>query len=224
MRTKMPFIKDEDLQQIVKLFDALEHPVRLVTFTGEVGCQYCDDTRRLVEEVAALSSKITLDIFDYTKDADQVKRFGIDRTPATVIMGDDDYGIRLYGVPIGYEFSTLIEDIIMVARRDSGLSKETRERLATIVDPIHLKVFVTLMCSHCPGAVRLAHQMAMESPKVSADMIEATEFPELAQHHGVMGVPKTIANDLSVVDGALPEKVLVEAVLSAVGAHSSNTT
>jgi len=210
----MPLIQEKDREQIRKLFDRLEHPVRIINFTSGIDCEYCDDTQRLLEEVANLSDHISLETYDFRSDAAEVARFAIDKIPATVIMGEDDYGIRLYGVPYGYEFSTLIEDIVMVSRRDSGLSEETRNRLAQITDPIHLKVFVTLLCPHCPGAVRLAHQMAMQSPNVTAEMIEAQEFPDLARSHGVMGVPKTLANDKSVVDGALPEKVLVEAVLA----------
>lgn len=40
-------------------------------------------------------------------------------------------------------------------------------------------------------------------------MVEATEFPHLAQRYNVMGVPKTIANEIGLMDGALPEEALI---------------
>ena len=42
--------------------------------------------------------------------------------------------------------------------------------------PVHIQVFVTLTCPYCPMAVQLAHEMAMESPLITSDMVEATEF------------------------------------------------
>ena len=57
--------------------------------------------------------------------------------------------------------------------------------------------------------MQLAHQFAMESDKVTADMVEAMEFPHLSQRYGVMGVPKTVANGKGVAEGALPEEYLL---------------
>ena len=62
--------------------------------------------------------------------------------------------------------------------------------------------------------------MAMESPQVTADVIEANEFPELSQYYGVSGVPKTIINDRLEFVGAIPESAFVEAIRQAVGAPS----
>jgi predicted DsbA family dithiol-disulfide isomerase len=56
----------------------------------------------------------------------------------------------------------------------------------------------------------LAHQMAIESPHVTADVIEASEFPELIQRYGVRGVPKTMINGTIGIEGAVPEAALVE--------------
>ncbi len=64
----------------------------------------------------------------------------------------------------------------------------------------------------------LAHQMAMESPLVQADMVESYEFPELAERYGVGGVPHTVINDgAGNVIGAVPEGYLVDEIRQAVG-------
>jgi hypothetical protein len=61
--------------------------------------------------------------------------------------------------------------------------------------------------------VVLAHQFAMESPMVEAEMVEATEFPELANRFDVSGVPQTTINQGAVnVVGAVPEAQLVEQI------------
>ncbi len=64
--------------------------------------------------------------------------------------------------------------------------------------------------------MQLAHRFALESDNITADMVEAMEFPHLAQRYAVMGVPKTIANGKSVADGALPEPYLLGNILELV--------
>jgi predicted DsbA family dithiol-disulfide isomerase len=63
--------------------------------------------------------------------------------------------------------------------------------------------------------VRLAHQFAIEHDLITADMVEATEFPHLAQRYQVRGVPRTVVNETGFVDGGLPEAAFVEQVLAA---------
>jgi alkyl hydroperoxide reductase subunit AhpF len=115
----MAFIQDKDRTVVQTRFEELDQPVKLINF------------------------KITLEEYDFVADKDAVKRYSIDKIPATVVEGDKDCGIRFFGIPSGYEFGTLIEDIIMVSKGDSGLEPETRRALATLQEPVHLQVFVT---------------------------------------------------------------------------------
>jgi hypothetical protein len=63
--------------------------------------------------------------------------------------------------------------------------------------------------------VRLAQHMAIASPRITAECIEATEFPELSQRYRVMAVPKNVINDKLQFEGAIPEKDFLGAVLRA---------
>ena len=119
-------------------------------------------------------------------------------------------GIRYAGIPSGHEFSSLIHDLILVSGRDSGLGQETRNFLKSLDSPVLLQVFVTPTCPYCPRAVVLAHQMALESSMVEAEMVEAMEFPDLSNRFGVSGVPQTTINFGSgTVVGAVPEDDLL---------------
>ena len=63
----------------------------------------------------------------------------------------------------------------------------------------------------------LAHQMALESPMVEAEMVEATEFPELSKRFHVSGVPQTTINaGAGTVVGAVPEDQLLKEIQRAV--------
>ncbi len=143
----MALLKDEDRAHLIEHFKSLEIPVKMVVFTQQMECQYCKETRMIAEEIADLSDKISLEVYDFEKDKEIVETYSIDKIPATVIMrgGDNpkDYGIRYFGIPSGYEFSSLIEDIIMISGGESGLSQSTKEYLSNLKDPVHLQVFVT---------------------------------------------------------------------------------
>ena len=119
------------------------NPVKLVNFTQALECHFCAETRQLVEEVAALSGKIELEVYNFAIDKEKAEEYGVDKIPAIVIMSEKDYGVRFYGIPSGYEFSSLVEDIIDVSRGEVELLPATKEALAEITEPLHFQVFVT---------------------------------------------------------------------------------
>lgn len=139
---------DANIQkQVRQVFASIQNPVRLLMFTqgegGALECQMCHDTRQLVEEVAALSDKISIDVYDFVGDEKLAQELGVDKIPAVVIAGEKDYGVRFFGIPSGYEFSSLIEAIVAVGRRQSSLSKKTLQAVQQLNKPVHLQVFVT---------------------------------------------------------------------------------
>jgi thiol-disulfide isomerase/thioredoxin len=77
-------------------------------------------------------------------------------------------------------------------------------------------VFVTPTCPFCPRAALLAVRLATSSARVTAEVVSANEFPDLADRFGVRGVPKTVVNDDDAFVGALPEAAFVEQVVRAV--------
>ncbi len=212
----MPIIGQKDTDFLRKEFsDKLVNPVRLVMFTQEFECEYCRETRQLVEEIAALSDKIDAEVYNFITDVEKVQEYNVDKIPAIAVVGAKDYGVRYYGIPSGYEFTSIIEDIISVSEGDSGLSAATREAIAQITKPVHIQVFVTPTCPYCPRAVRLAHQLAIESDLVRADMVEASEFLHLINKYEVYGAPRSVFNETVYIEGAAPEPMFLEKLLEA---------
>lgn len=215
-------LNEEIKNQVREIFSQLNDPVEVLFFGREEACELCDQTRQLVEEVVGLSDRLHLSIYDLDKDADLARQYHVDKAPGLVIAGREgnkvvDYGIRYAGIPAGHEFTSLIHDLVLVSGRDSALSQKSREFLGKLASPVLLQVFVTPSCPYCPRAVLLAHQMALESPMVQAEMVEAMEFPELSERHGVSGVPQTTINDgAGVVIGAVPEDYLLAEIMRVV--------
>jgi glutaredoxin-like protein len=218
----MPLIAEKDADFLREEFETgLVNPVRLVMFTQEMECQFCAETRQIVQEIADLSDKITAEIYNFVTDKATADLFSIDKIPAVAILRvedgkDRDYGIRFYGIPSGYEFTSVIEDIMDVSRGESGLQPKTKEALAALTEPVHFQVFVTPTCPYCTQSVRLAHRFAIESDLVRADMIEAIEFPHLANKYTVYGVPRTVINETVHQEGAAPEPMVLAKMLEAV--------
>jgi glutaredoxin-like protein len=210
------------LEQIEEAFAGMENPVQVLYFGSQDQCENCSETQQLLEEVAAVHEKVQLSVYDLQHDRDIAEQFSVTNAPGIVIAANDDsdvrnLGVQFSGTPSGYEFSTLINDILAVSRRDSGLSNTTREFLRQLDQPLHLQVFVTPSCPYCPRAVLLAHQMAMENPQmIRAEGVEAMEFPDLARRFNVQGVPQTVINSgAGIVVGAVPEQNLLAEIMRA---------
>jgi glutaredoxin-like protein len=140
----MPLLQGKDKEAVETRFqEELVNPVKLVNFTQALECEFCAETRQLVEEVATLSDKIELEVYNFAIDKERVEEYGVDKIPAIAILSEKDYGVRYYGIPSGYEFSSLIEDIIDVSRGEVELLPTTKEALAGITEPLHFQVFVT---------------------------------------------------------------------------------
>ncbi|QSO55170.1 thioredoxin family protein [Alicyclobacillus curvatus] len=210
-------ISEQNRKAIGDRFAELKQPVVMQYFESNLDCPLCGEIKQLLTELTEINPLLTVEVFNVYTDETLAKSLNVDKAP-TIVLTDDthqDFGIRFYGAPSGYEFATLLEDILMMSARDSGLSANTRSRLATLQNPVDLKVFVTPTCPYCPAAVRLAHQFAYESSFVQGAMVEATEFPEWANQFQVYGVPKTIVNNIESqsVEGAVPEQMLLDEVM-----------
>jgi len=148
----MGFLNDQDAAFVRKRLAAeLEHDVRLVFFAPSAGglalpgedWEMAEYTRKILKEVAELSDRITLEEHSMVSEPQVAAQYGIDRAPATAVVGAQDYGVRYYGMPGGYEFVTLLDLVIDVSRGRNGLSQVTLDTLAALPAAAHLRVFVT---------------------------------------------------------------------------------
>ena len=108
----------------------LVNPVKVIVFTQEIECEYCKETRELVDEISSLTDKIKLQVLDLVKDKEKAAEYGVDKVPAIVIEGSKKSNVKFYGVPAGYEFNTLIKDIVLASRGETELTAETKRRLS----------------------------------------------------------------------------------------------
>jgi len=147
----MPLLDDRVKKQVQSALSGLQRPVRMVMFTqadgGALECQYCSETRELVQEVAALSDRLSVEVKDFQADEALARQYGVDKIPAVVLLAEGEQpanpGIRFFGIPAGYEFSALLEDLRMLGSGEHKLDAETITAIAALKEPVHIQVFVT---------------------------------------------------------------------------------
>jgi glutaredoxin-like protein len=143
-----PLLNEQTKEQIKQIFTDLKEPVEILFFGTKEQCEYCGETRQLVEEVTGLSEKLHLSVHDIRADAALAQKYSVERIPSLVLAARDaqqvtDFGIRFSGIPSGHEFSSFINDLVLVSKRDSGLGQQTRAFLKGLSKPVVLQVFVT---------------------------------------------------------------------------------
>ena len=141
----MAFLQDRDREAVRREFEKLTGPVKLVVFSQELAAaELCRQNEQLVREVAELAGdKATVEVLNLAIDRARAEAYAVDQVPAIVVEGERDYGLRFYGIPSGYEFSNLIDAMILVSTGEPALSEETRASLQTLTDPVDIKVFST---------------------------------------------------------------------------------
>lgn len=139
----MGLIGEQEAMEIREQLKGMVNPVRLVHFTQELNLEYGREAKELLRDVAALSDKLSVEVYNFLLDREKVAEYGVDKVPATVVCNGQPSGIRFYGLPAGYEFSSLLDAVLSVSKGDSGLSPETKQKLAQVTEPVHLQVFVT---------------------------------------------------------------------------------
>lgn len=215
----MPLIKEEDKKYLEQEFEKhLKNDIDLVVFTSDdANCKYCKESVQLAEEVAETSPKIKLTIYNFDKDKEAAAAYGVDKFPATIVSRRDvkDGRVKYYGLPSGYEFGSLIEDVKNVSKWEADVSSKALEVIKKIDKPVTIKVYVTPTCPYCPKAVGTAHKFAILNENITGEMVESLEFDKEAEEAGVSSVPHIVINGEVEFVGAYPDDQFAEYVLEA---------
>ncbi len=193
----MALLNNEMKQQLKDILGQMKDEVTVALFTTEQQCETCKDTKAFMEEVAEVGEKIKLEHYDISVDDAKAAELNVSLTPSIVLLDKDgkNNGIQFNGIPAGHEINSFITGLIEVSGAGEELPESFMARLAKVDKPVHIKVFVTLGCPHCPGAVSKAHKLALENEFITAEMIEAQTFFDESNKYNVSGVPKIVINE-----------------------------
>jgi glutaredoxin-like protein len=207
--------QEREAARVRELFGKLEREVELVLVLGPEetplpgarDIDFAGEAQKLVEGLAELGELVSARVTEEPE-------LGIERFPAIAVLADgEDNGIRYFGLPWGYELSSLVGAVVETGKPESSLHESSLALLDGLEREVAIEVFVTPTCPHCPPAVLLAYRAALASPRVTAAAIEATEFPSLADTMEVYSVPTIVIGGVPRYDGAVPEGVFFQRLL-----------
>jgi alkyl hydroperoxide reductase subunit AhpF len=140
----MAMLTPQNECEVRKVFEQMRDPVKLVVFSQSLAAaQLCAQNEQLAREVAAISDKLSVEVLNLAIDRERAEAYKVDQVPAIVVEGARDYGIRFYGVPLGYEFSNLIDAIIVASTGEPALTDATKTALSDLASDVDIKVFST---------------------------------------------------------------------------------
>jgi len=201
-------LPEKQREQLVELFKTLVNPVNIHIFTqpgqndqiNEFVTAFCRDLSRISDKIIVHLALL---------DSDAAKKRGVDFSP-TLLLEPERYAIRYIGAPLAEEGRSFLETVLMISRRDSGLTPESRELLSVLDTKRLIKVFVSPTCPYCPSQVLNAFRAAVERPGlVEAWCVDISQATHLAALHGVSSVPHTVLNDQLTLMGLEPEQRFV---------------
>ncbi len=211
----MSVLNEEVRDQLRQILSTMQGEVKLLSFT-EAGEELGENLMAFMSEISELSDKLSYESLEFSKSnpSPEMTRYGIERAPSFLVLNSDgeDKGMRFYGLPSGYEINSFLSAVIEQSGTEEELPEELTDRIRAITKPVNIKVFVTMSCPHCPGAVQKAHKMAMLNPMITAEMIGADIFGDLSDKYNVSSVPQIVFNDSESFLGNQPLDVFIESL------------
>lgn len=201
---------DGKLREIRDKFKGLKGKVTLYLFTGDKeACLYCTEMEELASQIGKLSSLVEVKT-GLSLEGEEAKSLRVRGHPAMVIKSGGNL-IRYFGIPSNMELDPFIDALVSASTGESSLRNP--ELVSRIKKPVSLQIFTTPTCPYCPSMVRLAHQLAMANSKITVDVFDSMEFPELVHKYQVNSVPRTIINERSDLVGVVSEEEIVNKIL-----------
>ena len=178
----------------------MEGDVHLKVSTGS------DDISRdmltLVEELAAMSSKI------------KIEHTLLERTPSfSVNRIGEDTGITFAGIPLGHEFTSLVLALLQVSGRAPKIDEKAIEQIKNINNDYHFESYISLTCQNCPEVVQALNVMSVLNPRISHTMIDGAANKEEVEAKNIMAVPTVYLNGEEFGGG----RMTVEEILAKLG-------
>ncbi|NMC04181.1 MAG: hypothetical protein GYA24_03170 [Candidatus Lokiarchaeota archaeon] len=178
------------------MHERMKEPVKLKVFTtltagGYRQCPACENTVSLLKELARATDKVQFEEISILEDKASADRWQVTRAPTIIITG---HGIRYTGAPIGMETAPFVYTLIMASTGKTIFNGLLGGKLDN-AKKARLELIVTPTCPYCAQAALIENSLVMESAgKLSIDVVESYENPDIARKYNVSGVPVTVFN------------------------------
>lgn len=215
-------LSDRSLKIVSQSSGPMKKPVRLVLFTAERGCAACPESLDLVRAIKAHADKIALETYDMVMDRDKTEQYGITQAPAIVVQGSDGQAVTFYGMLEDVFLDVLMSTIRSLSESKVWFPEDVLRTLKHLSHDVGIRVFVETDCTLCRPVADTAIGLALESTFIRAEIIIASDFPELIRKHDIRTLPKTIFGENLHMDGHVTEGEFLEMIFQAEGVSSGS--
>jgi thiol-disulfide isomerase/thioredoxin len=136
---------------------------------------------------------------------------GLPACPCFSISARGRAGIVYAALPAGFQFAPFLKALEWLTRDEpSGINP----KVASIPSPTpaEIQVLISENCPHCPKVVEAAVFLAGRYPWISCCVIDAGQYPDIAQKYGVKSAPATIVDRRLVLVGSITADRLMELI------------
>ncbi|WP_121664040.1 alkyl hydroperoxide reductase subunit F [Metabacillus litoralis] len=186
--------------QLEQYLQLLESDIVLKVSAGDDNVS--SDMMELVNELASMSSKIT------------VEKADLPRTPSfSVNRVGEDTGVTFAGIPLGHEFTSLVLALLQVSGRAPKVDQSVIDQIKGITGEHHFETYVSLSCHNCPDVVQALNIMSVLNPNITHTMIDGAVYKEEVERKNVMAVPAVYLNAEFLSGG----RMTIEEILAKIG-------
>ncbi|MCY8348300.1 alkyl hydroperoxide reductase subunit F [Bacillus haynesii] len=186
--------------QLNQYMQMIENDIVLKVSAGDDSVS--KDMLALVEELASMSSKIT------------VEKAQLDRTPSfSVNRTGEETGVTFAGVPLGHEFTSLVLALLQVSGRPPKVDQKIIDQIKNISGEYRFESYISLTCHNCPDVVQALNMMSVLNPNITHTMIDGAAYKSEVESKNIMAVPTVYLNGESFGSG----RMTLEEILAKMG-------
>lgn len=201
----------------VERFGPLKHPVRMILFTSDAGCDACPAMTELARAIKAREKLVALEIYDKVMDRDKTELYGITHAPALAVQDAAGRSVVFYG-----KLDDACLELFLIALAGASESRvwfpeNVVRTLSHLTNDVSVRVFVDRDCKACLPVAETAIGLGLTNDMISTSIFVSRDFPELVKRHHITELPKTIFGENLHLDGHASESVFLEMIFQAEG-------
>ena len=213
MDQQPPQLDEETWAQLPTYFEHLPEPVRLHVWGDGQASPAEGEAVRLARLLDERFEMIDHRILPRRINYPYYPVIGVFRLEEGVAV---DHGVRIIGLPAGYQLTSLITAIQCVSFRGTTSGAQTRIQLSRLTSDVNIEVLTSAEDEHGPIMAQAAFNMAVFAPSIRAFLIMADNFPEAVIRHSVSRLPHIVINGRVHLEGIVDEQVLLKHIAMAV--------
>ncbi|MFT4107353.1 MAG: thioredoxin family protein [Lacrimispora sp.] len=194
---------DEGLkEQLTGIFSRMPKPVVLKAVV-DMKQEKDAEMASFLHAISQLGSQLSVELYTPAEAASHVPDLDTSYLPVTGFYKNGQYRrVAFHGVPGGKEINSFILAILNLSGDCQDVPEKLKKRIGTLKKASNIKICVSLSCHHCPAVVTACQQIAILSPGVEAEMIDAALYPELVKKFNISRVPMIITDDRDIYMGS----------------------